>query len=117
MATATKQVRAAKAAAVTRVEPGPTAPAFLVYQDNGGGHHWEIVDRGGQSLVQSERFASEDDARHAARLMQQGARSAHFEPRGLGSSHRVPVMPTRHLGCATYRIIACQVAATWPAAR
>ncbi len=82
MATATKQVRAAKSpAAVKRLEPEMPSPAFWVYQDNAGGYHWEVIDRSGQSLVQSEPFASEDDARRAARVMQQGVRSAQFEPR------------------------------------
>ena len=88
MATATKQVRAARSpAGVTRVEPDAASPAFMIYQDNGGGYHWEIVDRGGRSLVQSARFTSEDDAQRAARLMQQGARSAHFEPRLAADRH------------------------------
>ena len=88
MATATKQVRAARSVAgVKRLGSDEASPAFLIYQDNGGGYHWEIVDRRGQSLVQSEPFASEDDASRAARLMQQGARSAHFEPRVASDRH------------------------------
>ena len=88
MATATKQVRAARSpVGVTRVRSDEASPAFLIYQDNGGGYHWAIVDRRGQSLVQSERFASEDDAQRAARLMQQAARTAPFEPRVASDCH------------------------------
>jgi uncharacterized protein YegP (UPF0339 family) len=81
MATATRHVAAAQSppngasfAAKT------TSPAFRIYQDNAAGYHWEIVDRSGQSLVQSRGFASQDEAKDAARGMQQGARSARFEP-------------------------------------
>jgi uncharacterized protein YegP (UPF0339 family) len=74
MATATKHVSAAKSS------PKAQSPAFLIYRDNAAGYHWEIADRSGQVLAQSRAFDSEDEARQAARSMQQGARSARFEP-------------------------------------
>jgi len=75
MATATKKIRAARS-------PAPAEAAsleFLIYRDNGGDYHWEIVDSSGDSLVHSRSFASEHDAEGAARYVYQGARSAHFE--------------------------------------
>jgi hypothetical protein len=49
MATATKKGRA------ERPGPRPDAPEssleFLVYEDNGGSYHWEIVQGAGESLA------------------------------------------------------------------
>ena len=75
MATATKKVRAARS-------PAPAEAAsleFLIYRDNGGDYHWEIVDSSGDSLVHSRSFASQDDAEGAARYVCQDAHSARFE--------------------------------------
>jgi len=81
MATATKHVAAANSSPNgTSFAARATSPAFRIYQDNAAGYHWEIVDRSGQSLVQSGGFDSQDEAKDAARSMQQGARSAQFEP-------------------------------------
>jgi len=50
--------------------------AFVTYQDNGGGYHWEIVDASGAILAHSEKFVSQDDAERAARTVREGARLA-----------------------------------------
>jgi uncharacterized protein YegP (UPF0339 family) len=82
MATATKKVHAARPVARgTRDVPESASLEFLVYQDTGGDYHWEIVGGSGESLAQSGRFASYDDARRAARRVHDGAGSARFEPR------------------------------------
>ncbi|HXB17066.1 MAG TPA: hypothetical protein VNV44_15125 [Solirubrobacteraceae bacterium] len=91
MATATKHVAAAKSPPARARPASKTAsPAFRIYQDNAAGYHWEIVDRSGASLVQSRGFDSEDEAKQAARGMQQGARSAHFEPIVGGDTEPTP---------------------------
>jgi uncharacterized protein YegP (UPF0339 family) len=80
MATATKKAPAVKP--LTRGARGvlESAPLeFLVYRDNGGDYHWEIVDGSGEILVHSAGFASHDDAARAARCVHKGARSARFE--------------------------------------
>jgi uncharacterized protein YegP (UPF0339 family) len=82
MATATKKVSPS-----TPVVRGarhdvsdPVSLEFLVHQDNGGDYHWEIVGERGESLTQSESFASHDDAERAARRVYDGVGSARFEP-------------------------------------
>jgi uncharacterized protein YegP (UPF0339 family) len=72
---------------------------FLVFEDNGGGHHWTIVAANGEPLVQSASFASYEDAKQAARVVHAGAGSASFEhlagdtaPRGLAARRHTPVM-------------------------
>jgi uncharacterized protein YegP (UPF0339 family) len=54
---------------------------FLIIEDNGGGYHWTIVDSGGESLAQSARFASYDEAEHAARVVRNHAGAARLERR------------------------------------
>jgi hypothetical protein len=54
---------------------------FLVHQDNGGDHYWEIVGERGESLAKSASFASYDDAERAARRVHDGAGSARFATR------------------------------------
>jgi uncharacterized protein YegP (UPF0339 family) len=52
---------------------------FRAFEDNGGGYHWAIVAAGGETLVQSASFASYDEAKRAAHVVQGGAASASFE--------------------------------------
>jgi len=83
MATATKKGHAARPAPRSRRDVSEsTSLDFLVYRDNGGGYHWEIVGEGGESLAQCGNFASYDDAERAAWRVHDGAGSARFEPRG-----------------------------------
>jgi uncharacterized protein YegP (UPF0339 family) len=80
MATATKKVHTVRPVARGARDVSESASLeFLVYQDNGGDYHWEIVGEGGESLAQSGSFASYDDAERAARCMHDGAGSARFE--------------------------------------
>jgi uncharacterized protein YegP (UPF0339 family) len=82
MATATKKLHAAKPVARDARDVSPPASLqFLVYQDNGGDYHWEIVGGSGESLAHSQGFAFHDDAKRAARCVYDGAGSARFEPR------------------------------------
>lgn len=81
MATATKQVHAARQAAPARARSEASSLAFVVDRDNGGDYHWEIADRSGEVLVHSGSFASQSDAERAARHVYEGASSALFEPR------------------------------------
>jgi uncharacterized protein YegP (UPF0339 family) len=74
MATATKKVRTT----------GSAPLEFLVYPDNSGDYHWEIVGERGESLAGCGSFASRDDAEAAARRVHDGAGSARFEPRVAG---------------------------------
>jgi uncharacterized protein YegP (UPF0339 family) len=81
MATATKKVHAASPGARTRHQVSESASLeFLVYQDNGGDYHWEIVGEGGESLAHSRSFVSREDAQRAARCVHDGAGSARLEP-------------------------------------
>ena len=80
MATATKRVHAVGPVARRRRDVSDsTSLEFLVYQDNGGDYHWEIVGGDGESLAQCGSFASHDDAERAARRVYDGAGSARFE--------------------------------------
>jgi uncharacterized protein YegP (UPF0339 family) len=56
--------------------------AFLIFEDNGGSYHWEILAGDGASLGQSGDFPSYDDAERAAQQVHDGAASARFERRG-----------------------------------
>ena len=97
MATATKKTRTA--ARVVPVEGAEQAPMeFLVYRDNSGRYHWSIVSGSGATLVQSESFASYDDAELAASHVRDGIGSARFEPRS--SQERLPAA-TERLPAAT----------------
>jgi uncharacterized protein YegP (UPF0339 family) len=82
MATATKKAKAAKPV-TTRDVSGSTLD-FLVYQDNGGSYHWEIVQDGGESLTRSAGFASHKEAERAARYVYDRAGVARFGPREAG---------------------------------
>ena len=80
MATATKKVHAVRPAVRgARVVSESASLEFLVYQDNGGDYHWEIVGEGGKSLTQSRSFASREDAERAARCVHDGVGSARLE--------------------------------------
>jgi uncharacterized protein YegP (UPF0339 family) len=78
MATATKKARAA--APVTVREVSESSLEFLVYRDNGGGYHWEIVQDSGESLIHSVSFGSHEDAERAARYVYDRAGVARFGP-------------------------------------
>ena len=81
MATATKKLHAPRPVARGGRDLSESASLeFLVYRDNGGDYHWEIVGERGESLAQSGSFASHDDAERAARRVHDGASSARFEP-------------------------------------
>lgn len=81
MATATKQIRAARHVAHRALAISEVATlTFLVLEDNGGGYYWTILGGDGESLAHSARHATRDDAAHAARVVRDGARSARFEP-------------------------------------
>jgi uncharacterized protein YegP (UPF0339 family) len=54
---------------------------FLIFEDNGGGYHWTIVDGAGLSLAQSGSYASHDEAEHAALLVRKSAGAARLERR------------------------------------
>jgi uncharacterized protein YegP (UPF0339 family) len=82
MATAIKKGHGAAPVARSRRDvSGSTSLEFLVYQDNGGDYHWEIVGEGGERLAQSRSFASHEDAERAARCVHDCAGSARLEPR------------------------------------
>jgi uncharacterized protein YegP (UPF0339 family) len=82
MATATKKVHAARSRARNAAPVPDRAPlAFVISQENGGDYLWEIVDRGGTTLVHAGGFASRDDAERAAHRVHDSARLAHFGPR------------------------------------
>ncbi len=80
-ATATRKRRPAKQVIGGAVNvPKATATEFLVFEDNAGDYHWEIVAAAGECLTRSGSFASHDDAERAARYVYDCARSARFEP-------------------------------------
>jgi uncharacterized protein YegP (UPF0339 family) len=77
MATATKKLRSTHRAP----NGSKSSPmTFLVFEDNGGGYYWTIRDSHGESLAQSERYDSHDDAANAAHVIRDGIGSAQFEP-------------------------------------
>jgi uncharacterized protein YegP (UPF0339 family) len=58
---------------------------FLIYEDNGGSYHWRIVAGDGAALAGSGGFACYDDAEQAAQRIRDGAASALYEPRAVGT--------------------------------
>ena len=54
---------------------------FLIVEDNGGNHHWTLLDRDGHSLARSPNFASYQDAEDAVRGVLAGAGSARLDRR------------------------------------
>ena len=82
MATAATKARAKKGAnGGTVVAPESVSMEFLIVEDNGGDYHWTLVDRDGNSLGRSPRFASYHDAEGAARGVLAGAGSARLDRR------------------------------------
>jgi hypothetical protein len=69
---------------------------FLLYQDNGGGDYWTIVDDGDEVIARSAGFASYPEANYTADIVHRAAASATFEnrsgttppPRPLASGDR-----------------------------
>ena len=83
MATATKKSPASgRRTRRAADEQAISSMAFLIFEDNGGSYHWEILAGDGASLGQSGDFASYDDAERAAQRVHDGAASARFERRG-----------------------------------
>jgi uncharacterized protein YegP (UPF0339 family) len=68
-----------KTRVAARALPKAASMKFLIGEDNGGGYHWTIVAASGETLVQSASFASYDEAKRAAHVVQGGAASASFE--------------------------------------
>jgi uncharacterized protein YegP (UPF0339 family) len=54
---------------------------FLIFEDNGGDHHWTIVAGDGVTVARSGSFTSYQDAERAAQHVRDGAASAPFERR------------------------------------
>jgi uncharacterized protein YegP (UPF0339 family) len=87
MATANKKSRASR-----RLERPPARVhglatiEFLIFEDNGGSYHWEILAAEGSTLGQSGDFASYEAAEQAAQLICNGAGSARFRPRDSGTT-------------------------------
>jgi uncharacterized protein YegP (UPF0339 family) len=77
MATATKKVPAVKSGSRS-VGGSSQSLDFLIYGDNEGGYHWEIVAANGESLAQSSSFPSHGAAEVAARRLHEGVDAAPF---------------------------------------
>ena len=91
MATPTKEAPAASQLA--RDGCGVSESASLevfVFEDNGGGYHWAIVDGSGKSLARSGSFESYEEAAHAGSYVRDGAESARFERRAAKRAVDVP---------------------------
>jgi uncharacterized protein YegP (UPF0339 family) len=54
---------------------------FVIVEDNGGAYHWTVLGSSGESLGQSSRFASYQEAEDAAHFVRGGAGSARLERR------------------------------------
>jgi uncharacterized protein YegP (UPF0339 family) len=76
--------------------PASMTVKFLLYQDNGGGYYWTIVDDGDEVIARSAGFASYLEANYAADIVHRAAATATFEnrsgtvppPRPLASADR-----------------------------
>jgi hypothetical protein len=80
MATASKKSRAA--AQLPRRAPKPSTAEsmeFVIFEDNAGDHHWEIVGADGVALARSGSFASHEETVQATRRFRDGAGSALFD--------------------------------------
>jgi uncharacterized protein YegP (UPF0339 family) len=86
--------------AVPEPEPEPEAVTvkFLLYQDNGGGYYWTIVDDGDEVIARSAGFASYPEANYAADMVHRAAATARFENR---SGTTPPPRPLASAGGAT----------------
>jgi uncharacterized protein YegP (UPF0339 family) len=83
MATATNKSRATRQAQrCAAVVAESAAITFLVFEDNGGSYHWTLLGPDGDSLAYSRRFATHEEAAHAALVVRDGAASARCEPGG-----------------------------------
>ena len=80
MATATKRARTSRRASRGALVES-VSMEFLVVEDNGGDHHWTLLDRDGNSLGRSPSFASYKHAEDAARVVLAGAGSARLDLR------------------------------------
>ncbi len=86
MASADKKSRASRQLARPRARAhGPAPMEFLVFEDNGGSYHWEILAGDGSPLGQSGDFASYAAAEQGAQQICSGAASARFQRRESGA--------------------------------
>lgn len=76
---------------------------FVVFEDNGGDYHWTIVADGGETLAQSARFGSNEEAKRAARIVYHSASSASFEDRS-GRTPRIDLPARRDAATARDRL-------------
>jgi uncharacterized protein YegP (UPF0339 family) len=93
MATASKKSRASKQLARPPARVHALAPMeFLIFEDNGGSYHWNILADDGSTLGQSGDFPSYDAAEQAAQQICDGAASARFRPHesATGSADLAP---------------------------
>jgi uncharacterized protein YegP (UPF0339 family) len=86
MATANKKSRASRQLASPPVQMHrPASMEFVIFEDNGGRHHWEILAGDGSTLGQSADFDSYDAAEQAARQIYKDVASASFQRRESGT--------------------------------
>jgi hypothetical protein len=86
MPTANKKSRASKQLARPPARThGPAPMEFLIFEDNSGSYHWEMLADDGSNLGHSGDFASYDAADQAARQICNGAASARFQRRESGT--------------------------------
>jgi hypothetical protein len=96
MATATQNGRTPTSASREAEGAAESAPMeFLIVEDNGGKHHWTLVDRDGNSLARSPRLVSYEQAEDAARVVLAGAGSARLERRAATDSSVEIPNPTK----------------------
>ncbi len=77
MAIATKQAPATTDAIGEAVDATRSVPMeFLVVEDNGGEHHWTLLDSDGNRLARSPSYPSYQPAEDAARAVLASAGSA-----------------------------------------
>jgi uncharacterized protein YegP (UPF0339 family) len=87
MATASKKSGASRRLARPPARRHVPAPMeFLIFEDNSGSYHWQIVADDGTTLGQSGAFASHEAAEQAAQQICTGAASARFERREPGTA-------------------------------
>jgi uncharacterized protein YegP (UPF0339 family) len=79
MATATPQQHTTRQAG-PRTTDGSEAIAFVVFEDNAGDYRWSIRGSRGESLAQSEIFATYAAAHTAAGSVRNAAGSSRFDP-------------------------------------
>ena len=69
---------------------------FILYQDNGGGYYWTIVDGDGGVLARSTGFQSYPEANFAADIVSSAAGNATFEDRSGTSPPPRPLAPRKN---------------------